>query len=132
MQLTHTISLLEVIWTPFCFVGFVISARLLWRSGTDLVVLRVKRINSIREYAAMTTVYLFSALTIVQFLFMLIGGILMMRPETNEHPTGGVFIVGSLFIMTSMIFDVLLLLVERRRQVIIRKIAEIENMEPIK
>jgi hypothetical protein len=126
MELTHTITLMEAIWTPFCLFGLLMASRLLSRAAGDLVVLRVSKINSIREYAAMTTLYLFATVCVIEFVFTLIGFVAMSLP--NARVTTGGYVIGSLFICVTFALSIMLFLVERRRQVLLKKIRSFENM----
>src|ERR1051326_4501774 len=73
VSLTSTISILEVAWTAVCLPGLYYAFRLFVRALGDLGILRRSRINSIREYAAITTIILFGSHALVQFVFVQIG-----------------------------------------------------------
>ena len=127
MELTGTVSVIEVIWTLFCVIGLIYSLKLMGRSATDLFAIRIKKINSIREYAAITTVILFVTLTLVQFLFVLIGVVAMLAEQSTSGSRTG-YVVAALFIFVSFMLDVSLYTVEKRRSALVKKIAEIEDM----
>lgn len=128
MDLTRTISVLEVVWTGFCIPGLYYAIRLFSRATGDLVILRKRRINSIREYAAITTIIMFSCMTLVQFMFVVIGGIAMTIPKHETHATTkSEWVVTTGFILVSFSLDIMLFLTERRRQQLLTKIQEIEE-----
>jgi hypothetical protein len=125
--ITHTITLTELIWTALCAPGLGLTTRLFFKAGGDLVELKLRRINSIREFAAVTTMILYGCLTLVQFMFVVIGVFLMFIPN-NAHPySPGQYVVATAFITVSAIFDITLLVLEARRQELLRKIAEFED-----
>lgn len=117
---------MEVIWTALCAPGLGLAVKLFYVAGSDLVGLKIRRINSIREYAAITTLILYGCLMIVQFMFVMIGVILMFVPNPDRPYSVGQYVVASAFITVSAVFDVTLLTLEARRQELLRKIAEIE------
>ena len=124
--MTNSISAIELTWTTLCAIGLYYAQKLLARAGGDFTSLRKRKINSIREYAALTTVLLYSAITIVQFLFVLIGIVSMMivnRPSTSA----GQMMVATSFLLVSAMLDVALFVVEKRREALVKKIMEIEG-----
>lgn len=125
-MLTKTISVPEAIWTASCGAGLVFNARLAYNAVIDLVSLRVRQINSIREYAAITTVIAFASWAIVQMIFVFIGVVAMLnvnvsRVSTFQYVTVGVFLCGT--ILLSMAGYT----VDRRRRHIQEMIANIEQ-----
>lgn len=120
-QLTNTISGLEVLWTAACSIGLFYAYKLLLRAGGDFTMLRRLGINSTREYAAITTVVLFTAITIVQFMFVLVG-ILTMFLENHPATSRGQLMVAASFLLVSVVLDLMLIIVERRRAELLKKL----------
>lgn len=127
-QLTKTVSAVEVIWTACCLVGLYFAWKLLARAGGDLVMLRRRKINSTREFAALTTLFLFACIMIVQFLFVMVGVISMML---TNHPgtTAGQTMIATSFLLVSAMMDVMLFITEKRREELLRKLKEQEEKD---
>lgn len=124
--LSHTIGAEEIIWTIFCSLALAYNLKITRTAAADLVALKMRRINSIREYAARTTLVAFGLWSMVQLLFVLIGIVSLIRPERNAaDPLTYSIMVG--FILVSFILAVGTFLVERLRQRLIEMIAEIEE-----
>lgn len=129
-MVTHTISVTELVWTLFCLVGFFYNLRILRRALGDLFDLKKRKINSIREYAARLTVFVYGMLTFVQFVFSLMGLLAMLIP-----PTSGTTAVNSLqllltlgFLTVSAVMALGAFINERGRIALVNKIREIEDM----
>ena len=127
MSLTSTISILEVAWTAVCLPGLYYAFRLFVRALGDLGILRRSRINSIREYAAITTIILFGSHALVQFVFVLIGAIAMTLPSQGGSASAGQRAVAAAFILVSLVMNTTLFVVEKRRSWLVAKLAEMEE-----
>lgn len=128
-MITHTVSVVELLWTTFCLVGLVFNARQLRRAVVDVSDLRRLRINSIREYAAITTVLMFLTWTITQFMFVLVGAIAMTSVSPNNKVTPTSYVITVAFILISALFALAGYVIDIRRSKLIEKILEIEDME---
>src|SRR4051812_33551516 len=78
---TRTISWPELTWTVVSLLGFFFCGNVALRAMIQLLSMRVLKINSIREYAAITTVIAFLSWTAVQMVFAVIGIIAMVVPN---------------------------------------------------
>lgn len=124
--MTNTISWPEVIWTLAAGVGLVFNMITFFRSLVDLLTLKIRKINSIREYSALTTLMAYGTWAFVQFIFVLIG----VDAMTREPRPGGVKRqIFSLvcFLTVSVLLSCTAFIIERRRQALISKIKELEE-----
>lgn len=122
-MITHTISLTELIWTFFSFIAFVYNFRITRRSLQDLDYVRVRKINSIREYSARLTVVTYTSWTVVQGVFVLMGAIAMtIAPTTNRAVTPFQIVLTSGFLAVSILLAVIAYVNERGRIALLRKI----------
>jgi hypothetical protein len=125
--LTSTVSWPELIWTVAAAVGLVFNSISLIRAAADLIVLRIKKINSIREYAAMTTMCAYASWTLTQLIFVLIGVHAMSRPPVSAESSRQLFPL-ICFLFISAILAGTSIFIERRRVRLLMKIREIENV----
>lgn len=130
MILTHTISVVELIWMIGCLPGLFYNGRILRRAAGDLAVLRVRRINSIREFSAITTITLFAYLTVVQALFVMIGGIALITPQADKITTTG-YTITVVFLIVSLMSGMIGWLIDKRRRSLIRIIDALENEDDL-
>jgi hypothetical protein len=130
MPLTHTISLVEVIWTLVSVIGCFYVTKLFSKALGDWVTLKLNRINSIREFAARVVVLTYALLTIVEFGFVLAGVFAMASPSPM---VGRVSPVSYALTGDFLTLDVLLTggayIIEHWRQQLIRKIREIDDLD---
>jgi len=127
MNLSNTITIYELAWTLICSPGLYYAGKLLRSATIDLVILRRNRINSIREYAAITTMIMFFMSALVQFMFVLIGVVLMTTKNgSSQSPQ---ILIFSMFVTVSLSKNFLLYIVNTRRRKLIEKIKEVEDFE---
>lgn len=127
MQLTHTISIVELIWTFGCLPGLYYNGRIFRRAVGDLVVLRVRRINSIREYSATTSLILFGYLTLIQAMFVTIGVIALTAPNPSSRVPATGYAITASFLILSVLSSGIAFAVDRRRRLLISIIDAMEN-----
>lgn len=119
------VSYVEIVWTVLSMLAFYYQMRLLIRAGGDIATLRARKINSVREYAAITTVLLFFFLAFVQFCFVVVG--LTLMTQVNPHKAGiAPYTTVSIFLTVSFISATFSFLIERRRKSLLRMLEAIE------
>jgi hypothetical protein len=106
--------------------------RIALRASGDLAALRVRKINSIREFSAITSVVLFSYMSFVQFAFVLVGVLAMLTPPTgpsSRPPTA--YGITTAFLLISWVSSGVAFVVDRRRRYLRSMIlkAERENAQ---
>lgn len=128
-MVTHTVSIPEIVWSFIAFLGVLFNGRITWRALQDLLSLRARRINHIREYAAITTVVLFLDATIVQVGFLAVGVVQMTTPGT--HVNGGIppqqYVTAGIIVAMELLLAAGAAIVERRRVKLVKKIRDIEE-----
>lgn len=91
------------------------------------MLVKIRRINSIREYAAITTLTLFLALVMVQIMFVVVGLLAMTVPSPNGRVQPLSYIITAAFVIVSATFGAVGYVQDRRRQHIVKMIQEIEQ-----
>lgn len=125
-MLTNHITIPEVIWTVLCGIGLYFNASHFRQAVGDYVWVRHRRINSIREYAAITTMLMFGSWTLVQLAFVLLGGVAMLIPQQRVVGTGQLAFSVS-FILVSAFLAIMSYILNARRKKLIEKIADLED-----
>lgn len=129
-MITHTISVTELLWTLFCSIGLIYNARIFGRAIEDLFEVRVRKINSLREYSARLTVFTYGILTFAQFAFVMIGIVAMFIPPPPGNPTVNPLqvLLTVMFIAVSAVMATGAYINEHGRRKLVDKIAELERM----
>jgi len=127
LQLTHTINVVEVVWTSFCALGLYFNVRLFWRATIDLATLRQLRINHIREHAAVTHVLSFAGMTFVQFALLVVGLYTLTATDQARTNRSG-YAIAAILILVNFVLVLLGWIQESRRRRLIQMIADIEEM----
>ena len=127
LTITHTITIIELIWTVCGLLGLWFNGRVFRRAAGDYIELRRRRINFIREYAAITTMIAFGTWTVGQLMFALVGAVAMAQPNVSSSLTPTQAAITVCFILVAVLFALSAYIVDVRRQVIVRKIAEMEE-----
>lgn len=125
-MITNTISWPELVWTIVTLTGFFFCARVALRATLHLVSLRIRRINSIREYAAVTTVIAFASWTATQLVFVL-AGVAAMVAHNHLGLTVTSYALSGLLVLGSVLLSWAAFETDRRRQAIENKIIQIEE-----
>lgn len=132
MELTHTISLIEIVWTLGCSPGLYYGIKIFRRATGDLFTLRRKKINSIREFSAMTTLILFGYLALMQFMFVLVGFLTMLAPQSNTNGAASTkFMVTGIFLLLSFLSSAIDYVVDKRRRSLRDMITALETEDDI-
>lgn len=126
MIITHTVSLVEVIWTLVSLFGLYFNMHVLIRAAGDFLSVKVRRINSIREYAATTTLQLFITLVIVQLMFVVDGILAMTVPSPNNRVQPLSYVITASFVIVSFVLALLGFMQDRRRHNIVHMIRDVE------
>lgn len=124
-MITNTISWPELLWTVTAGIGLAFNTVTTFRASIDLLTLRVKKINSIREYAAITTLLAYGSWTFIQFVFVVIGLNAMSKP-TPGNAEKQIFALVC-FLTISIFLALLAIIIEQRRTILVRKIRDIEE-----
>lgn len=127
LLITHTVSVVEVIWTVICSLGLLYNTKLLYDAVEDHVNVKKNRINGIRSYAAMTTAIMFGSWTLIQFMFVMVGVISMLLPSPAGNVQPLTYILTVVFIFASAFMTVTAYTTNSRRRVLIKRIREIEH-----
>lgn len=130
---TDTISVPELIWTLVTGIGLCFNLSLFREAGRDLVALRKAKINSLREYAAISNVISEALRTFVQAVFFSLGVYAMTYPNVvnGYHPPIPRFawILTGLFIGTSVVMAGASILDRVRRRRLLQLIFEYEDFK---
>lgn len=129
MNLTHTISVIEILWVVMALPGFVYALILTNRASADFRYLRREKINGIRDYSAFTTTIMYSTVLMIEFLFVTLGVVAMFIPAATAHVTPLAFVITFCLFTINFMMTLASFSVERRREVLIRRLAEIEGMK---
>lgn len=125
-MITSTVSYSEIIWTVASIIGLLFNGRQLRRAVGDLSYVKRRRINSIREYSAMTTTFMFFSWTFVQAIFVALGIIaLVSHNSTKPSPSQYGLTMG--FIAVSIFLALAGFIIDTRRRELIEKIRSIED-----
>lgn len=128
--ITHTISLPEMLWTAVTFFGLTYQISTLREALKDVQFLRNAGINSIREFAANTSLLSETLRTFVVFSFVLVGVIAMTLPApTNgqgQPPTFG-YVLTAVFILDAALISLGSMLDKYRRKRLIEMMQELED-----
>lgn len=127
--LTNTISLPEVIWTVFTGFGLFLNIRLLKMAKDNLKSLRQLGINSLREFAAVTSLISESLRVLVQFIFFMVGAVAMMIPaSTSTNPPAFQWVLSFALCVTAVILVIASWVDKQRRESLVYKILKLEDM----
>ena len=99
IQLTPTVTLLELLWTFFAGVGFAVTAFQARAADQDLAFLRVSGQNGVRELVAIDNFRSDMAGSFAQFVFFLAGALAMLVP--TARPATGVGVVFSFLFLAA-------------------------------
>lgn len=103
------------------------TLRLLQRAVGDLVFLWKQGVNNYREYSAITTVWIFGVLSTNQFIYTIIGVVLMFIPSPNDKVQPATYLIAGSFLASSFIFDIVAFIVEARKQHLLEMILREEE-----
>lgn len=123
LVITRTISAPEILWTLVSLFAAIYVFRLFWRAWANLKFLRKMGWNSIREYAATTSMIVFGALCIVPCMNTLAGVLAMAIPSASlnkVHPI--TFMITGIFITKSILVACFAYWIDRRQVRLIREI----------
>lgn len=126
-MVTNTISIPELLWTIGTSIGLFFNLRQLTRAVVDFREVRRRRINSIREYAASTTLYMFGSWTFIQVVFVLVGIAAMTIPSPQSLVSSVQYAILIGFVGISFFLAISGYIVDNRRAVLINMIAQMEE-----
>lgn len=121
---THTVSVPEILWTTFTLAGLILSALLLRRAVIDLFFIRAEGLNHYREFSANTTILTFMMLALIQLCYVVSGVIAMLVPTPDDSVTPTTYGLTAVFLFSSAAFDLLALMINRRKGDLIEMIKE--------
>lgn len=125
MSLTHTITILELVWTLSALFGLVFTVKLLVRSVGDYYWLLDSNANGereVRKNVGITSMIIFGGGVFTQFIYFIIGILAMTQP--NLHLTTVRVISSLFFICGSIVGSILAGVIYKRRTSIIVDIVE--------
>lgn len=129
MNLTHTVTLLEFIWTVTASIGLFFMSRLMVKSYHD----RSWLINShsangdrhLRQMTATTSIMIFGTMTITQFSYLIVGVVAMTQPNRSSHHVSNAQIINSaVFIASSVSCVILASVIYIRRNVVVKELVD--------
>lgn len=127
MNLGGRASLTELIWTLGCAPGLYYNMRIALSAAIDLTAIRIRRINSLREYAASTSLTLFCYLALIQVMFVLVGGLAMIAPNHSNEPSPMSYVITAVFLLISLMSSAIAFIVNKRRRNLLEMIRAIEE-----
>lgn len=123
MNLTHTISILEVLWTIPCLIALFYFQSLFRRAMNDMRWLRNEHINGNRRDAARIPIVVFGMLTTIWTLFTMLGVFAMIIPPANRASTSPLaYVTAFAFISASVSAAIGAKYVESLRSGIVKRI----------
>jgi hypothetical protein len=131
MRLTHTISLVEVIWTLLSAIGCFYITKVFFRAVGDWVNLKLNRINSIREFSARVVVLTYGLYAFVELGFIVAGIIAMTQPVPMPYNAVSPFglALTAIFLIIDFSLTACAFFIERWRQHLLGKISEIDDID---
>lgn len=128
MQITHTITLLELIWTVNALIGFFFMLRLLWRAIQDREwLIESKSINGdrrLRKYVSVTSILIYLGGAVTQFSYSAIGFVAMTQANLHAQVTAAQILTSAIFIGSSIVGSVLAYHIFKRREYVVKTIME--------
>lgn len=116
MTLTHTISLVEILWTVISAMGLWFCGRLFLRAMGDVRWLKENELNGLRQHAATSSVFIYVTMSATQFGYVLIGVIAMILPSPNNHVQPLTYVITAVFITMSVIKTTMAYIINERRE----------------
>lgn len=127
--LTDTISIPEVIWTSAHALGLFANIMLLRMAALNLGALRRLGINSIREYAAISSLISEALRVLIQFIFFSVGVVsLFIRSQNAEKVPAFQWVLTIAFLVVAFMLVGASWIDKWRRENLIKKIVELEDM----
>lgn len=127
-MISHTVSGLELAWTLVALAGFIFIALLLARSLVDYEFVLNARVNGLRRYSAVTTIFIFLGGTITQLSYIGVGIVAMTQSGNGHHLSVASYIIAIILMASSIISTVFGLMIYYRRIHLIDMI--MEHKEP--
>lgn len=127
MQITHTITVLELVWTIVATVGLLFNTLLVWRAFGDrnwLIYYKANGDHDLRTYVALTSILIFAGGVSTQFSYFTIGCVALTQPSPGGHVHVPQIVSSIIFIAASIVGTVLAGLIYSRRMKVIRLVAE--------
>lgn len=109
-------------------VGLAYCGKLTLNSIFQLLSLRIRSINGIREYAAITTVIAFISWTGCHLVFLLTGVVLLVT-KNRSGINITVIVLTCLVVSGTAMLSIAAYVVDKRRKRLVHKIADIENFD---
>lgn len=126
---TSTISVPEIIWTTASAIGVAVNYTLLRQASMNLGLLRQQGINSLREFAAISSLISEILRTLIQFILFTIGVANLFIPalNVNRAPTTQ-WVNATAFIIVTFMLVGASMVDKWRRDVLVNKILRLEDM----
>lgn len=124
MQITGTFTVIELLWIISTGLSTIFMCGLVFRSIDDLRFLHRAKVNSLREYAAKTSILTYMGGLTTQFLLFLVGILAAFTKNSEQHTN---YVAQSILVLMSMIGTVIAVFIYERRVKIIDMIEEHEK-----
>lgn len=123
MILTHTISAPELIWTVWCSAGLLFLLKLLRDAVVDWRWVIKSGHNSVREYAAINSVLVYTTMTLTELVFVIAGIVAMMIPPPVQQTVSPLtYTLTGLFITASAGKTIMAVIISIRKETLTEKI----------
>lgn len=126
-MITHTISVVEVLWTSVCAFGLFYAVQLLLRAMNDVRWLIVHDMNGLRRHAAISSVLIYMGMTMTQLGYVIIGIIAMILPSPNNKVQPLTYVITAVFITMSVFKTLISFALNRRRDELVKMVKEREE-----
>lgn len=129
MEITGTITILELVWTFISLLGVIFHGRLNLEVLSEIVAIRYdKSLNGIRQYGASITMVAYGTFLAMSSVFLLLGLISMTVPTTKGGVSVGTWIISFLLIAANLGMAVTGFKVEKMRSELIRRIRDSQKI----
>jgi prolipoprotein diacylglyceryltransferase len=135
VEITHTITVLELVWTIVAVCGLIFNGLLMLRALQDhdwLIHSSVNGDHDLRTYVALTSIFIFSGGFLTQLGYVVVGVIAMNFPSSGVHPHTPQIVTACIFIAGSLIGTTLAAIIYIRRTKVVKIVADrLKLHEPV-
>lgn len=128
MNVTHTISALEIIWTVIAVIGVLFTSQLVYKSVQDYDWLLTENANGDRElrrYVGLTSIMIYAGGIVTQLGYLAIGIVAMTQSNRGgEQPSKAQVAISIIFIACSGIGSILAGIIYKRRDSAVKEIVQ--------
>lgn len=128
MTISHTVSLLEVLWTVSALFGLMFTGALFLRSLGDRRWLYETNANGdrdLRRNVALTSILIFAGGVVTQISYSIVGIIAMTQAgHSNGDPSVAQTVVSCIFLVSSIVGSIMAGVIYSRRTSVVKHIVE--------